>query len=77
MSKYMGLPFIILLAGCAPYVNAANKNMVTISVPNIHFEAEALAMADAHCGKYGMTAKLRKPRTGNAFGDLYDYNCVK
>lgn len=77
MSKYILIIFAGFLAGCAPYVNAGNKNMVTISVPNTHFEAEALSLADAHCQKYGKTANLRKPRNADDFGSLYDYTCVK
>jgi hypothetical protein len=77
MSKYIFIGVFLCLTGCAPYINAGNKNMVTISVPNSYMESEALALADQHCAKYGLTAKLRKPRTGDGFGDLYDYNCVK
>lgn len=67
----------LCLAGCAPYINAANKNMVTVYVPNTTYESEALALADQHCGRYGMTAMLRKPRASSTVGDLYDYRCVK
>lgn len=75
--KAMVFAFVLLLAGCAPYINAANKNMVTVFVANTSYESDALAMADAHCAKYGMTAKLRKPRSADILGNLYDYNCVK
>jgi len=67
----------LLLSGCAPYINAGNKNMVTVYVANTTYEAEALTLADKHCGQYGMTSKLRKPRDASAYGNLYDYNCVK
>ena len=81
MSKYICITLVFvfsaLLSGCAPYVNAGNKNMVTVYVPNTTFENEALALADKHCGQYGLTAKLRKPRASDTAGDLYDYNCVK
>jgi len=67
----------LLLSGCAPYINAGNKYMVTVYAPATYYEAEALALADEHCAKYGMTAKLRKPRDSSGYGNLYDYNCVK
>jgi hypothetical protein len=81
MPKYLSVALIsavsLVLIGCAPYINAANRNMVTIYVPNTAYESDALTMADKHCGQYGMTAKLRKPRSSSTVGDLYDYNCVK
>ncbi|MBL8641752.1 MAG: hypothetical protein JNL76_06500 [Alphaproteobacteria bacterium] len=78
MVKYIFVVFCLCLslAGCAPYINAANKNMVTIYVPNTSYESDALSIADAHCAQYGLTAKLRKPRSSGTIGDLYDYNCV-
>lgn len=77
MAKFLSLFCFLMLVGCAPYINAGNKNMVTIYVPNTAYEAEALMLADKHCGQYGMTAKLRKPRASSSIGDLYDYTCVK
>lgn len=81
MLKYVVLSVVLgasaLLGGCAPYINAGNKNMVSIYVPNTFYEREAMALADEHCGRYGMTSKLRKPRVSSNAGDLYDYNCVK
>ena len=77
MRKVIGLIGVVMLAGCAPYINAANRNMVTVFVANTSYESDALAMADAHCATYGMTAKLRHPRSADIFGNLYDYNCVK
>ncbi|OFW87344.1 MAG: hypothetical protein A3J37_04150 [Alphaproteobacteria bacterium RIFCSPHIGHO2_12_FULL_45_9] len=78
MSKKIYRVFsLLLLSGCAPYINAANKNMVTVYVPNTTYESEALALADQHCARYGMTAMLRKPRAASTVGDLYDYRCVK
>jgi hypothetical protein len=64
-----------VLTACSPYVNAGNKNMVTVYVPNEMFEAEALAQADAHCAQYGLTAILKKSRGKG--GHYYDYKCVK
>jgi hypothetical protein len=64
-----------VLSACAPYVNAGNKNMVTIYVPHEMFEAEALVQADAHCAQYGLTAILKKPR--GTRDQYYDYKCVK
>jgi hypothetical protein len=77
MLKYALLFSVIGLSACAPYVNAGNKNMVTVYVPNTWVEAEALAVADEHCGRYGKVANLRKPRSSDQFGELYDYTCVK
>lgn len=81
MSKFMRVGLFVvaafLLAGCAPYINAGNKNMVTIFVHDTTYERDALALADKHCGQYGMTAKLRKPRPAYMGGSLYDYNCVE
>lgn len=77
MSKLVLLSALLMLGGCAPYVNAGNRNMVTIYVPHNNYESDALALADKHCSQYGMTAKLRKPRSASNLGSLYDYNCVK
>lgn len=76
--KYILLISGLCLSACAPYVNAGNKTGVTIAVPafSSYYEGAALAMADEHCGKYGLTARLRKPRSGD-WGDMYDYYCVK
>lgn len=77
--KCLGLFTLIAttLSACSPYINAANKNMITIYVPNTSYESDALAMADKHCAQYGLSAKLRKPRSSSTVGDLYDYNCIK
>lgn len=77
MLKYVLLLSAMGLTACAPYINAGNKNMVTIYVPNTWAEGEALALADKHCGQYGKVANLRKPRSSDQFGELYDYTCVK
>lgn len=85
MSKYIYIAAILVfsaglsvsLSGCAPYINAANRKMVTIYVPSTNYESDALAMADKHCEQYGLAAILRKPRVSSKMGELYDYNCVK
>ncbi len=77
MLKIILMVCLLGLSACTPYINAGNKNMVTLYVPDTSFESEALDLADQHCGQYGMTAKLRKPRSSDSFGQLYDYNCVK
>lgn len=80
MLKYtLSIGMCLLVAGCAPYINAGNQNMVTVYVPNTHFESEALGLADGHCGKYGKSANLRKPKNQSDIGTgaLYDYTCVK
>lgn len=77
MTKYILIGLCLSCVGCAPYINAANKNMVTVYVPTANYESEALAMADKHCERYGLSAKLRKPRSSSSVGSLYDYNCVK
>lgn len=68
---------VLALSACAPYINAGNKNMVTVYVPNTWVETEALALADKHCAEYGKAANLRKPRASDQYGELYDYTCVK
>lgn len=85
MSKYIYIAAIFVLSvglsaslsGCAPYINAANSKMVTIFVPNTYYESDALALADKHCAQYGLVANLRKPRSADHVGSLYDYSCVK
>ncbi len=79
MLKYVFISALVFFVGCAPYVNAGNKNMVTVQVPNRYYESEDLALADAHCAKYGKSANLRKPRNQSdiGLGALYDYTCVK
>jgi hypothetical protein len=77
MSKIILMIFALGLTACAPYINAGNRNMVTIYVPNTWAESEALALADKHCAEYGRVANLRKPRGSDQFGELYDYTCVK
>lgn len=86
MSKFIVICLVLIVmggaTGCAPYVNAGNKNMVTVYVPNTDYESDALALADEHCAKYNESAKLtRKPRESNGIGidtgSLYDYSCVK
>lgn len=75
--KFIHLLCFACLTGCAPYINAGNRNMVTIYVPNTWAESEALALADKHCAQYDRVANLRKPRAADQFGELYDYTCVK
>ena len=67
----------VLLTACAPTLNAGNKNSVSINVIHSSQEGEALSLADAHCAKYGLSAKLRHPRNSDSFGKIYDYSCVK
>lgn len=79
----------LLLTGCAqqstkgasaggsgffgPRIISANERSVSVEILPIHNESNALAVADAHCKKYGRSAVLTQDRKRGKF----NYQCVK
>jgi hypothetical protein len=65
-----------LVAGCGGRVDSGNAEGVTIS-GMVATDADALKLADEHCGKYGKAARIQQnaePRSGRR---VWNFICVR
>jgi hypothetical protein len=64
----------LALSACAPSVIGANERSIVIGKVDITNRAEAFALADQHCRKYGLVARM------SGFSDWssqQNYDCVR
>jgi hypothetical protein len=68
--------FSLLATGCGARIDAGNAEGVTVS-GLVATDAEALQLADQHCGKYGKSARIQQTSDPQSGRRNWNYICVR